>query len=58
MKELRNMIMNFDFIKNSELNFMASDLSDLVKHVGLQEIHPMCNLFKEGDDADCLFFVI
>ncbi len=52
------MIMNFDFIKNSELNFMASDLSDLVKHVGLQEIHPMCNLFKEGDDADCLFFVI
>ena len=29
------MIMNFDFIKKSELNFQASDLSDLVKHVGL-----------------------
>ena len=52
------MIMNFDFIKNSELNFQASDLSDLVKHVGWKEIHSYNNLFKEGTDADCLYFVV
>ncbi len=58
MRELKHIIMGFDFIKKSELNFQASDLTDLVKNVGVTEVHPMSKLFEEGDDANCLYFVI
>ena len=58
MRELKTLIMGFDFIKESELNFQASDLTDLVKNVGVKEVHPMSKLFEEGDESNCLYFVI
>lgn len=32
MKELRQILMNVDFIKNNDCNLLPQDLNDMVKH--------------------------
>ena len=58
VRELREIIREFDFIKHSEYNFQPADLSELVKSAQVVELKPLTPLYKSGDDADYMCFVI
>ena len=57
MKELRQILMNIDFIRNNDCNLKKEDLNEMVKFARVIEIPPLSKIFKEGDDADTLYFV-
>ena len=49
--------MNFDFIKNNDCNLLPTDLTEMVKFAKVVEKPRFSKIFKEGDDADSLYFL-
>lgn len=50
--------MEFDFVKESEYNFLASDLTEMAKSCKLRVVDPLKPLYKAKEDANSMFFVI
>ena len=58
LKELRQIIMSLDFIKNSDCDLQPVDLNEMIKYAQVVSKPRLTRIFSESDDADSLYFVV
>ena len=57
LKELRQIVMSLDFIKNNDCNFQPADLNEMVKYAQVVSKPKLTKIFSDHQDADTLYFV-
>ena len=48
LRELRRIILQIEFIRNSEYKFETSDLAEMIKYAKIWKYEPFQKVFKEG----------
>lgn len=57
-KELRNILLELDFIKNHELDFVSQDLTEMAKSAKLIACDAGQNLFKQYTETTEMFLIL